>query len=72
MLLIIHKHRLVLLKRPLTSEKEAKKKKDIFLPKTNFVNHIKSTERAQLDQHLAIAGGLNDLYEWQRNKPRQM
>ncbi|ETN82904.1 isoleucine--tRNA ligase domain protein [Necator americanus] len=44
------------------------KKKTIFLPRTSFVNHVKSSERASLDQHLAISGGLTTLYEWQREQ----
>ncbi|KAK6031943.1 cytochrome b5-like Heme/Steroid binding domain protein [Ostertagia ostertagi] len=44
------------------------KKKTIFLPKTSFVNHVKSIERGLLDQKLAGAGGLSTLYEWQRSQ----
>ncbi|EYC11023.1 hypothetical protein Y032_0053g2435 [Ancylostoma ceylanicum] len=44
------------------------KKKTVFLPRTSFVNHVKSSERASLDQQLAISGGLTTLYEWQREQ----
>ncbi|KAL6732661.1 hypothetical protein Aduo_003400 [Ancylostoma duodenale] len=44
------------------------KKKTVFLPRTSFVNHVKSSERASLDQQLAINGGLTTLYEWQREQ----
>ncbi|CAB3408132.1 unnamed protein product [Caenorhabditis bovis] len=44
---------------------DQKKKKSVFLPKSDFVNHIKSTERALSDQTAAINGGLDNLYSWQ-------
>ncbi|VDL67513.1 unnamed protein product, partial [Nippostrongylus brasiliensis] len=49
---------------PSTSD-PAEKKKTIYLPKTSFVNHVKTSERGLLDQQLATAGGLTSLYEWQ-------
>ncbi|KJH43608.1 hypothetical protein DICVIV_10385 [Dictyocaulus viviparus] len=42
------------------------KRKPVFLPRTSFVNHIKSSERGILDQQLADAGGLTTLYDWQQ------
>uniref|UniRef100_A0A0K0DH32 isoleucine--tRNA ligase n=1 Tax=Angiostrongylus cantonensis TaxID=6313 RepID=A0A0K0DH32_ANGCA len=33
------------------------KKKNIFLPRTSFVNHVKSSNRGVLDQQLADSGG---------------
>ncbi|WKX88425.1 hypothetical protein Q1695_008229 [Nippostrongylus brasiliensis] len=60
--------------KPLPSTSDpADKKKTIYLPKTSFVNHVKTSERGLLDQQLATAGGLTSLYEWQREqKDRQI
>ncbi|KAK6055018.1 tRNA ligase class I [Cooperia oncophora] len=52
---------------PSTSAK-AEKKKTVFLPRTSFVNHVKSSERGLLDQQLASSSGLSTLYEWQRGQ----
>lgn len=41
---------------PSTSSR-VEKKKTVFLPRTSFVNHVKSSDRGLLDQQLASAGG---------------
>lgn len=45
------------------------KAKDVFLPRTNFVVRVPSTERAALDSKLACAGRFADLYSWQLESP---
>ncbi|VDO70083.1 unnamed protein product [Heligmosomoides polygyrus] len=52
---------------PSTSSR-VEKKKTVFLPRTSFVNHVKSSDRGLLDQQLASAGGLTTLYEWQHEQ----
>lgn len=46
-----------------SSDVPKKKKSTVFLPSSEFINHIKSTERSSSDQKLAA--GFNDLYTWQ-------
>ncbi|KAJ1373704.1 hypothetical protein KIN20_036183 [Parelaphostrongylus tenuis] len=48
-----------------TSAATEKKKTNVFLPRTSFVNHVKSSNRGVLDRQLADCGGLMDLYDWQ-------
>lgn len=37
----------------------------VFLPKTNFLAKIKSSERSTLDTKLTFDGDLHGFYKWQ-------
>ena len=42
-------------------------KKTVFLPKTTFPPHLKSTERSAVDAELHKQGKFDDFYLWQRD-----
>lgn len=44
----------------------------IFLPKTNFLAKITSTERIALDTKLAIDGDLHGFYNWQKERRNEL